>query len=95
MPALTPHSLIQNLSPLHARWITLGWLLFNGDEDDLEPLRVAYKLWPRNLLNKTGEASLLSILLELEELGICEVLGKRADEIEVELKVRSDGSKLG
>lgn len=90
-PILVPKDLIAGLSmPQHERLLVTAWVLSWPRMSTRETFYEARSLWPGNRLRSPGRLSVLSILLELEALGVCHVTDENGAYIHA-----SRGRKVG
>jgi hypothetical protein len=65
------------------RLLVTGWVLSSGPGDDERALREAARLWPPDPLKRPGRCTVLSILLELEQLGVVSDVREAGGDFEV------------
>ncbi len=70
------------------RLLVTAWVLTEGPQDDERALRRAVELWPPDALKRRGRPTVLSILLELEGLGVVSAVRESGEFFEVERQGR-------
>jgi hypothetical protein len=86
-----PCDLLDGLSSVrHKRLVVAAWLRSGGDTDDDRALRWAGSQWAPERLGRPGRVSVLSILLELEAMGLCRVVAKVNGAVEVEVMLEQE-----
>lgn len=68
-----PKDLLDGLERLHERYqrlLVTGWVLDPHRADTTAVYREAHRLWPPAALERTARLTVLSVLLELEQLGV-------------------------
>ncbi len=70
------------------RLLVTAWVLTGGKHDDVRALRRAAELWPPDALKRQGRPTVLSILLELEGLGVVSDVTERGEFFEVLVRER-------